>query len=46
MRGEAKITLGSETFVVTENNYHFIPTNVEHRVQNTSDCDLEIIEVR
>lgn len=46
VRGSAKVTCGEEIFLLTENQSVFIPRGRKHRVENTGDIPLEIIEVQ
>ncbi len=46
VQGSAKVTCGEEFFLLTENQSIFIPRGQKHRVENTGDIPLEIIEVQ
>ena len=46
VRGTAKVTLGEETRLLTENQSVFIPAGEKHRVENPGQIPLEIIEVQ
>jgi len=46
VRGIAKVTLGEETLLLTENQSVFIPAGEKHRVENPGQIPLEIIEVQ
>ena len=44
--GTAKVTRGSEQFLLTENQSTYIPLGVVHRLENPGVLPLEIIEVQ
>lgn len=44
--GTAKVTRGSEQFLLTENQSTYIPLGVTHRLENPGLVPLEIIEVQ
>ncbi len=44
--GTAKVTKGSETFLVSENQSTFIPLGTTHRLENPGCVPLEMIEVQ
>lgn len=44
--GTAKITVGEEEFILTENQSTYIPIAVKHRLENAGIIPLEIIEVQ
>jgi mannose-1-phosphate guanylyltransferase/mannose-6-phosphate isomerase len=46
VNGTAKITNGSTTVLLTENQSTYIPLGVEHRLSNPGTAPLEIIEVQ
>ncbi len=46
VRGTARITRGSELFVLTENQSAYVPKQVTHRLENPGKETLEIIEVQ
>lgn len=46
VQGTAKVTRGEEIILLTENQSVFIPRGCKHRVANTGDIPLEIIEVQ
>ncbi len=46
VRGTARVTRGEGAFVLTENQSAYIPTGVQHRLENTGNIPLEIIEVQ
>ena len=46
VRGTAKVTRGSEEFLLTENQSTYIPLGVKHRLGNPGQVLLEVIEVQ
>ena len=46
IKGVAKITCGSKTFILKENQSTYIPKKSKHRIENTHGDVLEIIEVQ
>ena len=44
--GTAKVTKGTETFLVSENESTFIPLGTTHRLENPGRVPLEMIEVQ
>ena len=44
--GTAKVTKGTETFLVTENESTYIPLGTTHRLENPGRVELEMIEVQ
>jgi len=46
VKGTAKITHGSETLILTENQSTYIPLGVVHRLENPGKIPLELIEVQ
>lgn len=44
--GTAKVTKGTEEFLVSENQSTYIPLGVRHRLENPGAIDLEMIEVQ
>ena len=44
--GTARVTKGSETFLVSENESTFIPLGTTHRLENPGRVPLEMIEVQ
>jgi mannose-1-phosphate guanylyltransferase/mannose-6-phosphate isomerase len=46
VRGTARVTRGETTFMLTENQSAYIPTGVQHRLENPGNIPLEIIEVQ
>ena len=46
VRGTAKVTVGDEIVILSENQSTYIPIGVRHRLENPGKLDLEIIEVQ
>src|SRR3569623_957545 len=46
VRGTAKVTRGTEAFLLTENQSTYIPIGVQHRLENPGTLPLEIIEAQ
>lgn len=46
VRGTAKVTKGSEEFVLGENQSTYVPVGTAHRLENPGPIPLEIIEVQ
>lgn len=46
VRGQAEVTLGTETRVVRENESVYVPQGAHHSLRNASGEDLEVIEVQ
>lgn len=46
VKGEAVVTRGEEVFRLQPNESTYIPKETRHKLENDSDCDLEIIEVQ
>ena len=46
VKGTARVTRGSDTFLLTENESTFIPVGTEHRLVNPGTIPLEMIEVQ
>lgn len=46
VRGTAKISLGKEEVILTENQSTYIPAGTLHRLENPGMIDLELIEVQ
>ena len=46
VKGTAKVTRDSETFMLSENESTFIPLGAIHRLENPGHIALEIIEVQ
>ena len=44
--GSAKVTIGNETFLVSENESTYIPVGTKHRLENTNSKPLEMIEIQ
>lgn len=44
--GTAQVTIGSKTFLLTENQSTYIPIGEIHRLENPGKTDLEMIEVQ
>ena len=44
--GTAKVTLGDDTLTLTANQSTYIPTETKHRLENTGDEPLRVIEVQ
>jgi mannose-1-phosphate guanylyltransferase/mannose-6-phosphate isomerase len=44
--GAAQVTRGEETYTVNVNESTYIPMGCKHRLENTGDCDLHLIEVQ
>ena len=44
--GTAKVTRGTETYLVSENESTFIPLGTTHRLENPGRVELEMIEVQ
>lgn len=44
--GTAKVTLGEETFLITENESTYIPIGMIHSLENPGKVPLELIEVQ
>ena len=44
--GTARVTKGSETFLLTENQSTYIPIGETHRLENPGETELEMIEVQ
>lgn len=44
--GTAKVTKGSEVFLITENQSTYIPVGVSHKIENPGKIPLELIEVQ
>ena len=44
--GSARVTRGDEVMMLGANESTYIPLGVKHRLENTGDCDLEVIEVQ
>jgi len=46
VKGIAKVTCGDKTFSLEENQSTYIPKGEVHRLENTEEIDLEIIEIQ
>lgn len=46
VKGTARVTRGEEIFLLSENQSTYIPTGVNHRLENVGKIPLEIIEVQ
>jgi len=46
VKGTARVTRDTESFLLTENESTFIPLGVKHRLENPGSIPLEIIEVQ
>ena len=46
VRGTARVTVGSETKIIHENESTYIPIGAKHRLENPGKIDLELIEVQ
>ena len=46
VKGVATITRGNDVFVLKENQSTYIPKGEVHRLENTEETDLEIIEIQ
>lgn len=46
VKGTAKVTNGTEVFLLEENQSTYIPIGVKHRLENPGKTDLEMIEVQ
>jgi len=46
VKGTAKVTRGSEVFLISENQSTYIPLGEKHRLENPGTVPLEIIEVQ
>jgi mannose-1-phosphate guanylyltransferase len=44
--GEAKVTNGKKTFILSENESTYIPVGVIHSLENSGEVNLELIEVQ
>ncbi|MBR7801486.1 mannose-1-phosphate guanylyltransferase/mannose-6-phosphate isomerase [Undibacterium fentianense] len=44
--GTAKVTRGDEVMTLQANQSTYIPRGVKHRLENTTDAELEVIEVQ
>lgn len=46
VKGTARVTKGTDTFLLTENQSTFIPIGEKHSLENPGQLDLELIEVQ
>jgi mannose-1-phosphate guanylyltransferase/mannose-6-phosphate isomerase len=46
VKGKATVTRGDDNFVLAANESTYIPANTVHKLQNTSETEVEIIEVQ
>lgn len=46
VKGTARVTCGSETFLLSENQSSYIPLGTVHRLENPGSVPLELIEVQ
>jgi mannose-1-phosphate guanylyltransferase/mannose-6-phosphate isomerase len=46
VKGTALVTKGEEEILLTENQSIYIPLGVKHRLENSGETDLELIEVQ
>jgi mannose-1-phosphate guanylyltransferase/mannose-6-phosphate isomerase len=46
VNGVATVTIGEETFELSRNQSCYIPAETQHRLQNLTESELEIIEVQ
>lgn len=46
LSGTAKVTIGEQTFLLTENQSNFIPIGILHRLENPGNIPLELIEIQ
>ena len=44
--GTAKVTVGDDTMTLTANQSTYIPPETKHRIENTGDEPLRVIEVQ
>lgn len=44
--GQAKITVGEDVSLYTESQHVFVPRETRHRIENTGDTLLTIVEVQ
>ena len=44
--GEAEVTVGNKVMQLLPNESTFIPPNTKHRLKNTKDEELRVIEVQ
>ncbi len=46
VRGRAEVTVGDQIFSLSANESTYIPRGTIHRLENTSDAEIEIIEIQ
>jgi mannose-1-phosphate guanylyltransferase/mannose-6-phosphate isomerase len=46
VRGRAEVTVGGQIFSLSANESTYIPRGTIHRLRNTSDTEIEIIEIQ
>ena len=46
MQGTARVTIGDEEQVLTMNQSTYIPVETKHRLENTGEDELVLIEVQ
>ena len=46
VQGEATVTLGSQSYVVKENEWIHIPLNEKHQLSNNGNIVMQLIEVQ
>ena len=46
VQGTARVTVGEEVILLSENQSTYIPTGVRHRLENPGEEDLTLIEVQ
>jgi len=46
VRGTAKVTIGEESLIVSENQSTYIPVGAKHRLENPGVIDLDLIEIQ
>ena len=46
VKGTAKVTKGKEVFVIKENQSTYVPQGMVHRIENSGETTLEMIEVQ
>ncbi|HHH9824327.1 TPA: mannose-1-phosphate guanylyltransferase/mannose-6-phosphate isomerase [Enterobacter asburiae] len=46
LSGTARVTIGEQTFLMTENQSTFIPIGMVHRLENPGNIPLELVEIQ
>ena len=46
VRGTAKVTIGEDSLIVSENQSTYIPVGAKHRLENPGVIDLDLIEIQ